>query len=263
MEVRLDGPEGSLGLLGDLGQRQVPEEPERDDLAVRLLERCDRGPDVHLSLLPERRSSRILGGRTGAMASRRQAVGIGIRAGRIDPGYRPSRGRHPNGDADGGPDDPGPDGPLCAPGPERAVGGHERILGSVLGLVEAAEDPVAGPDHRSGFAVDDRPERIAVTVEDASDDGCIVPGSSAVGRLCREDRRSSMGLAGSLARAGLLSMMGIRRSVVVAAVARIIRAILPGVIRAIVARVVRAVVSGVVAAVVGRLGRVVVWRVVV
>ena len=46
MEVCLDGVERTAGLAGDLVEAQLPEEPQRDDLPVRLGEHGDRGADV-------------------------------------------------------------------------------------------------------------------------------------------------------------------------------------------------------------------------
>jgi hypothetical protein len=42
--------------------------------------------------------------------------------------------------------------------------------------VKVAEDPVAGPDDRDGFALDEEPEGIAVSREDGVDDRWIVEG---------------------------------------------------------------------------------------
>ena len=62
-----------------------------------------------------------------------------------------------------------PNGPSPRQLGERAIGGHEGLLGGVLGLVQVAEDPVAGPDDRGRLALDEAAEGVAVPGEDGLD----------------------------------------------------------------------------------------------
>ena len=51
---------------------------------------------------------------------------------------------------------------VATPARQRTVRGHERLLRGVLGLVEVAEDPMAGPDDRRRLALDEPAEGISV-----------------------------------------------------------------------------------------------------
>ena len=60
MEVRLDGAERPPGDRRDLGQAQVAEEAQRDDLAIRFGQICDRRPDRHLALATQGEGRRVV-----------------------------------------------------------------------------------------------------------------------------------------------------------------------------------------------------------
>jgi len=63
---------------------------------------------------------------------------------------------------------------VAPPAGERAVGGHERLLGGVLGLMQIAEDAMAGPDDRHRLAFDELPVGIPVACEDGIDDRALI-----------------------------------------------------------------------------------------
>ena len=62
---------------------------------------------------------------------------------------------------------------VAAPARERPIGGHESLLGDVLGLVQVAEDPMAGAHDRRGFALDELAEGISVAGEHGIDDRAV------------------------------------------------------------------------------------------
>ncbi|HEY8632274.1 MAG TPA: hypothetical protein VIL50_03900, partial [Candidatus Limnocylindrales bacterium] len=62
----------------------------------------------------------------------------------------------------------------AAPTGEAPEGGHECLLGGVLGLVEIAEDAMARADDTSRFAVDEDPERVTIAGQDSLDSGAFI-----------------------------------------------------------------------------------------
>ena len=181
MEVGLDGPERSTGLAGDLVEAQLAEEPQRDDLAVRLGERRRRRARTSVA-----RSARRASDDGSVMRPRPSSDAWSIAADRsgrvVRRRSRPNGSRHATdrplaGLAQGDPDrdarQPRPERAVAAPAGERAIGGHECLLGGILGLVEVAEDPVAGPDDRRRLALDEAAEGVAVAGEDGLDRGAV------------------------------------------------------------------------------------------
>ena len=71
----------------------------------------------------------------------------------------------PYGEPDRDPCEPGSERAVAAPAGKRAVGGHERLLGDILGLLQVAEDPVARADDRRPFAIDELSKGLAIPVE--------------------------------------------------------------------------------------------------
>ena len=105
---------------------------------------------------------------------RRRIATAGHAAGRrVEPADGAPLADLAQGDADRDAGQPRTERALAAPARERSVGGHERLLRGVLGLVEVAEDPMAGPDDRRRFALDQMPIGITVAGEDGVDDGAV------------------------------------------------------------------------------------------
>src|SRR4029079_17020720 len=102
----LDGPEGPPGLDGDLVEAQIAEEPQGDDLAIRLIEPGDRGPDLGGPLGAEGRHGGIRP--TGQLTRTR-------RSGRIDPGDVAAALHAAERDPDADPPEPRPDRPVAPP----------------------------------------------------------------------------------------------------------------------------------------------------
>jgi hypothetical protein len=69
-----------------------------------------------------------------------------------------------------------------APAREALERGHEGLLGGVLGLVEVAEDSMAGADDSRGFAFDEDPERVAISGKNSLDNGALIDDLGGVGR---------------------------------------------------------------------------------
>ena len=88
------------------------------------------------------------------------------------------------------PAEPGPEGPVGAPGRERPVGDHEGLLGDILGLGEVPEDAIAGPDEGRPFALHERPKRVAVAGKDGGHELTVgqQPSSLIAGRAIDPDR---------------------------------------------------------------------------
>ncbi len=177
MEMGLHGPERPIALVGDLGQRELAEEAQDEDLAIGLLEAGDRGPDRRGSF----RANGELGGIRHASERGRErrlpdplaAAGPGRVVGhgrRVDPGHGAPPAGAPDRDPRCDPGEPGAERAVAAPGPEGAIGGHEGLLRSVLGLVKVAQDPVAGADDAARLPLDEGPERIGVARQDGGDD---------------------------------------------------------------------------------------------
>ena len=95
------------------------------------------------------------------------------RAGRVDPGHGLALADTPQREADRDARQPRSEGTVAAPARERPIGGHESLLGDVLGLMEVAEDPMAGPHDRRGFALDELAKGISVASEHGIDDGAV------------------------------------------------------------------------------------------
>jgi hypothetical protein len=161
----LDRADGTACLSRNLVEAQVAEEPEGDDLSIRLVEPRDRRPDTRGAFGTQRADRRVRA--TGHVDS-------GGRIGRVDPAHLAATLRSTNGDPDRDARDPGAEGSLAAPAGEAAEGSHERLLRGILGLVEIPEDAVAGADDRGRFAIDEEPERIAIASQDSLDSGAFI-----------------------------------------------------------------------------------------
>jgi len=117
VEVRLHGAQRPVGRLGDLEQRALREEPERHDLAIRLVERGDGGAHAGVLLGAEHAVGRVDG--VGHPAGPEPGLARLVRLGseRVEPRDLLA----PAGVADGEADrDPG------QPRPERTVGAPAR-----------------------------------------------------------------------------------------------------------------------------------------
>ena len=79
----------------------------------------------------------------------------------------------PQRDANGDPRQPRAERPVATPARERAIRGHEGLLGDVLRLVQVAEDPMACAHDRSRLAVDQVTKRLPVAGEDGIDDRAL------------------------------------------------------------------------------------------
>jgi hypothetical protein len=169
--MRLDGSERPAGLVGDLAEGEVAEEPKRDHLAIGLVEASQSLANVGRALGAERQGCRI-----GSAGLVRCPAGVG----RIEPRDGSPLLRSTDSDANRDPGQPGTERPVLTPRAERAEGGHECLLGRVLGFVEVTEHSMAGTNDRRALALNEDPERIAIAGKDAADDGSIVDGD--VGR---------------------------------------------------------------------------------
>jgi hypothetical protein len=162
--VRLHRPKRPAGLIGDLAERQIAEESEGDDLAIWLIELNKGSSDVGCALRTKRGVRRV--GPTGHVAR------AGIH--RIEPDEGSPSLRAANGDSHGDARQPGSEGTVLTPRPERSEGGHECLLRSILGLVEVSKYPMAGANDGWTLALDQAPECFAVTGQDALDDRSVV-----------------------------------------------------------------------------------------
>jgi hypothetical protein len=163
--MSLDRAEGPAGLGRDLVEAQIAKEAQGDDLAIRLVEPRDGRPDAGGALGTERADRWIL---PAGQIDTRDGVGW------VDPcdvvtTLRPAKG-NPHGD----PGDPGAERPVAAPTGEAPEGGHECLLGGIFGLMEIAEDAMAGSDDSGRFAVDEDPERIPIAGQDSLDSGAFI-----------------------------------------------------------------------------------------
>jgi len=163
--VRLDGPERTSGLDGDLLEAQLTEEPQRDHLSIRLVEPADGRPDSRRALGAQGREGRVLPARQ---------VDPGGRIGRVDPGdVAPALGATKR-DPDRDPGQPGTERAVAPPGSQAPEGGHEGLLRRILGFMEVTEDAVAGPLDRWTLAFDEEPERVAIAGQDGIDSGAFI-----------------------------------------------------------------------------------------
>ena len=76
-------------------------------------------------------------------------------------------------DAHGDPRQPRAERAVAAPAGERPIGGHECLLGDVLGLVQVAEDAMARSDDRRRLALDEVTEGVAIAGEDGIHDRAV------------------------------------------------------------------------------------------
>lgn len=174
MKVRLDGPDRATARRRYLGQREFPEEAKGNDLAVGFLEARDRC-SKSVGALPAQddlgrvvRPSRRLGS-TELRGRRTERSGGGW----LDPGQltRPgSAAGVSQGNANGDPGEPCSERSVGSPCTKCAIGGHEGLLGSVLGIVQIAKDSVADPDDGTGLSLDQLPKRVAIAAQDGSHD---------------------------------------------------------------------------------------------
>lgn len=163
--MALDSPQGSTGLGGDLVEAQLAEEAQRDDLAIGLVETADRRAESCGALGSKGTHCRI-------RTSRK--VDAGRRIARIDPCHVASALGSAERDPDGDARQPGPERSVATPAGEAPEGGHEGLLGGVLGIVEVAEDSVAGADDRGRLAIDEDPERVAIAGKHGLDSGALI-----------------------------------------------------------------------------------------
>ncbi len=165
MEVGLDRAEGSTGLGGDLHEAELAEEPQGDDLAIGLIQPGDRAPKVGGALGADR-------GQSGIRAARKVDRRGRIR--RIDPGDVAAALGPADRDPDRDPRQPGAEGTVAAPTGKAAERNHEGLLGRILGLMEIAEDAMAGANDGSRFAIDEDPERVTVAGQDGVDRSAFI-----------------------------------------------------------------------------------------
>ena len=97
-------------------------------------------------------------------------------SGRIDPGDGPPAAGLAERDAHRDPGQPCPERSFAAPARERAIRGHERFLGRILGLVQVAEDAVAGANDRRRFALHEQAVGVAITGQHGIDDRPLIAG---------------------------------------------------------------------------------------
>jgi hypothetical protein len=180
MEMRLHGSERAPGLAGDLPERQVAEESQRDNLPIRLIETGDSVANVGSALGTERERCRVRC--TGHVLGGSRVLGV-------QPSNRLSALRATDGDPDGNPREPRAERAVLAPCAKCPEGGHERFLGCVFGLVDVAQHPMAGTNNRRTLALDEDPEHIAIAREDAGDHGTIVIGDDPRRRGIRDRGR--------------------------------------------------------------------------
>src|SRR5438309_4408357 len=126
MEMRLDRRDRATGDLRDLGERTFAEEAHRDDLAIWLFERRDRGPKLGIALADDRGDFRIVA--VGHVHDGRNRRSLRIAAPgcrrwdyssqgieRIDPKDGSSASRLAQGDPDRDPGDPRSERTIAAP----------------------------------------------------------------------------------------------------------------------------------------------------
>ena len=178
MKMRLHGPQRSFGLAGDLVERELAEEAQRD--RPRDTARAGSTTAFRRSAARSARRASIAGSVRGpaaidcaSMAADAGSPASGPVGRRVDPGDGAPLTDLAQRDANGDAGQPGTERPLATPPGERSIGGHERLLGGVLGLVEVAEDPMAGSDDRRRFALDQMAERVSVAGEDGFDDRAV------------------------------------------------------------------------------------------
>ena len=165
MEMGLDGAERPAGLGRDLVEAQLAEETQGDDLAIRLVEPRNGRPDAGGALGSEGADRRILPA---------GQIDAGGRVGWVDPRDVVTTLRPAKGDPNRDPGDPRAERTVAAPTGEAPEGGHEGLLGGVLGLMEIAEDAMARADDTSRFAVDEDPERVPIAGQDSLDSGAFI-----------------------------------------------------------------------------------------
>jgi hypothetical protein len=163
--VRFDGPQRSTGMVGDLLEAQLAEEAQGDRLSIWLVEPADRRPDPGCVLGPQGRDRRV---RPARQVDARRRIHW------VDPGHiAPALGAAER-DPDGDPGEPGSERTVTTPGGQAPEGGHEGLLGSILGFMEIAKDAMAGSQDRRTFAFDQEPERVAIACQDSIDSGAFI-----------------------------------------------------------------------------------------
>ena len=163
--MRLDGSQWSACLGGDLVEAQLAEEPQGHDFAIWLVELAHGRADSGGALGPQ-------GGDRGIDPARQ--VDAGQRVGWIDPGYVTALPSSAEGDPDGDPGQPRPERAFAPPRSQASECGHESLLGRILGLVKVAEDPMAGTNDRSRFAVDEDSERVPIAGQNSLDSSAFI-----------------------------------------------------------------------------------------
>jgi hypothetical protein len=205
MELCLDRPERSTRLVSNLGEGELREVAEGDDLAIRLIQVRHGCPDEGSALgaKGELRGvglGRAEGGENRSLpddvsALRVVSLGVGRDRRGIDPGDRAPPGRLADRDSNADPGEPRAERPVTPPGPKRTICGHERLLGSILGVVEITEDAITAPDERARLALHESPERVAIPGQDRRHDPTrleVVSGRLAVAVIAlRVDRMVS------------------------------------------------------------------------
>jgi hypothetical protein len=159
--------------MGDLIEAQLAEEAQCDDLAIRLVESADCRSDPGGTLQSQGADRRIQPSRQ---------VDTGRRVRRVDPGHVATALGSAESDADGNPRQPRTEGSVMPPPCEALEGGHEGFLGCVLGLLEIAEDAMAGANDSGRFMIDEDPERIAIASQDSIDNGALIDDLGVCGR---------------------------------------------------------------------------------
>ena len=142
-------------------------------------------PGVHRGCGVERGVAEVAG--DPAAPAVEHLVGAVERRG-IDPVDRAGLVRAAQGDVERDPADPGRERAVTAPCGQRAVGGHERLLGGIFGRVAIAKHPVADAGDGRQVALDQHRIRVAVAGEDIGDD--------APGRLIALDEGGRVGGGG-------------------------------------------------------------------
>jgi hypothetical protein len=152
-------------LVGDLVEAQLAEEAEGDRLSIWLVEPADGRPDPGCVLGSQGRDRRIRPARQ---------VDASRRIHRVDPGHiAPALGAAER-DPDGDPGQPGPERTVTTPRGQAPEGGHEGLLGSILGFMEIAEDAMAGSQDRRTIASHEEPERVSIACQDGIDSGAFI-----------------------------------------------------------------------------------------
>ena len=163
--MRLDRAQRPTCLAGDLLEAQLAEEPKRDDLSIWLVQAADRRADPRGPFGMERGDRRVL-------ATGQIDAGRGIA--RVDPGdVSPALGTAER-DPDGDPRQPRAERTVATPGGETPECDHECLLGGILGLVEIAQDAMAGSQDGRALALDEESERLTVAGQDGIDSGAFI-----------------------------------------------------------------------------------------